>query len=121
MKLDFFILVLLSPNLPSPCEAKEAPSQDRNVSDDHWQMNATGFIVAYTLITANSPDCENSLVDNFPVRVQYRTVSDGDGEQSNTSVNEWMGSPNVPGSRVNNATNLYKLYFVCILKQKSPM
>ena len=106
MKLGLFILVLLSSNPQSPCETTEAPSQDRTDAGADHQMSTTGFIVAYTLITANSPDCEHSLVDNFPIRVQYRTTSDGDGEQSNTSVSEWMSSPNVPGSY--NATNLYK-------------
>ena len=55
----------------------------------------TGLTVQYTLIIANSPDCELSLVDNFPVRVQYRTIIiGGDGE----SVSQWMDSPRMPGS-----------------------
>ena len=55
----------------------------------------TGLTVQYTLITANSPDCEPSLVDNFPVQVQYRTIiTGGDGE----SVSQWMDSPRMPGS-----------------------
>jgi hypothetical protein len=60
----------------------------------------TGFTVEYTLIIANSPDCERSLVDNFPVRVQYRTIITGDDGGTNnngTSVSEWMDSPNMPG------------------------
>ena len=58
----------------------------------------TGLTVQYTLIVANSPDCEPSLVDNFPVRVQYRTiVTGGDGEQNNNDISEWMDSPNMPG------------------------
>ena len=64
------------------------------------QSNRTGFTVEYTLATANSPDCEPSLVDNFPVRVQYRTIiGAGDGGQSSISVSEWMDSmsPNMPG------------------------
>ena len=105
MRLGLFILILLSSNPLSPCEATEAPSQDHNVGAD-YQMNTTGFIVAYTLITANSPDCEPSLVDNFPVRVQYRAIIDGDGEQSNTSVSDWMGSPDAPG--IPNGKYLYK-------------
>ena len=74
------------------------PSQDSYVGADHRAPNTTGFTVEYTLITVNSPDCEPSLVDSFPVRVQYRTISDGDGELSNTSVSEWMDPPNIPGS-----------------------
>ena len=59
----------------------------------------TGLTVQYTLIIANSPDCEPSLIDNFPVRVQYRTiVTGGDGGQNNNSVSEWMDSTNMPGT-----------------------
>jgi hypothetical protein len=57
----------------------------------------TGFTVEYTLIVANSPDCERSLVDNFPVRVQYRTIITGGDGGTNNNVSEWMDSPNMPG------------------------
>ena len=63
---------------------------------DSCLYNATrGFRVEYTLVTANSPDCEFSLVDDFPVRVQYRLIrqrsetSNGADSQSST-VTEWM-------------------------------
>ena len=60
---------------------------------DSCLNNATrGFRVEYTLVSANSPDCEFSLVDNFPVRVQYRLIqetSNGTDSQSST-VTEWM-------------------------------
>jgi hypothetical protein len=109
MRLGIFILLLL--NLESPCGATEKPSQDLNVDADH-HANMTGFMVTYTLTIVNSPDCEPSLVDDFPVRVQYRIISNGDaGEQSNISVSEWMGctSPKAPGIFniiIANATNL---------------
>ena len=55
--------------------------------------NATrGFRVEYTLVTANSPDCEFSLVDDFPVRVQYRLIRQR-SETSNgvdSQPSEWM-------------------------------
>ncbi len=99
MRLGVFVLVLLLLNLESPCEAMEKPFQDLNVGADHHAINMTGFIITYTLIIVNSPDCEPSLIDDFPVRVQYRMISNGDGEQSNTSISEWMGSasPRAPG------------------------
>ena len=100
MRLRVFIVVLLAPNLQSQCEATETQTQDPNVGTDHHAPNTTGFTVDYALITANSPDCEPSLVDNFPVRVQYRTISDGDGGLSNIGVSEWTDSPNniLPGT-----------------------
>ncbi len=53
-------------------------------------MNTTrGFRVKYTLVTANSPDCAPSLIDNFPVRVQYRLIH----LQPST---EWMDSLCMP-------------------------
>ena len=51
-----------------------------------------GFSIEYTLITANSPDCESSLADNYPVRVQYGVTSGNE----NRSINEWRSSPFVP-------------------------
>ena len=61
------------------------------------EMSLTA-VFKYTLTTANSPDCERSLVgDNSPVRMQYRTISVSDGEKSNTSVSEWMDFPNMSG------------------------
>ena len=98
MRLSIFILVLLVLKLVFPCEATEKPSQDRNNGAYH-HANMTGFIATYTLITVNSPDCEPSLIDDFPIRVQYRMISNGDGEQNNISISEWMGStsPKAPG------------------------
>ena len=108
-KISLCIFVFLISNLQSPCEAAETPSHSQHhdlsriarnvdVADEIPQSNMTGFTVEYTLITANSPDCEPSLIDNFPVRVQYRTIiGSGDGGQSNNGVNEWMDSPNTPG------------------------
>ena len=98
MRLGIFILVLLLLKIVFPCEATEKQSQDLNDGAYH-HANMTGFIVTYTLITVNSPDCEPSLIDDFPIRVQYRMISNGDGEQSNTSISEWMGSssPKAPG------------------------
>ena len=87
MRLGTFIVVLLTSNLQSFCKATEPPPEDRSVDADN-QENMSGFIFAYSLMTVNSPDCGPSLVDNFPVRVQYRTIRDSD-----TSVSEWMDSP----------------------------
>ena len=60
---------------------------------DSCLNNATrGFRVEYTLVTANSPDCEYSLGDNFPVRVQYRLIHQR-SETSNgaaSTVTKWM-------------------------------
>ena len=36
-----------------------------------WQIN-------YTLITANSPDCDSSLADNYPVLVQGNFTATGE-------------------------------------------
>ena len=91
MRSGLFTFILLVSNLQSPCEATETSSQDPNVGADHSETNTTGFTVEYTLIIANSPDCEPSLVDNYPVRVQYREIIGGDGGQ-------WMDSPNMPGN-----------------------
>jgi hypothetical protein len=71
-------------NLRPLCVAAETPQ-------------TTGFTVEYTLIIANSPDCERSLVDSFPVRVQYRTIMTGGDGGKNNSVSQWMDSPNMPG------------------------
>ena len=58
-----------------------------------------GFTVQYTLVTANSPDCEPSLVDDYPVRVQYKTLVSGDGGRGqNNSGSEWMDSTHMPGT-----------------------
>ena len=95
MRVGLDLAILLSAllrwplNLQPLCvaEGQQTPRPER-----------TGFTVQYTLIIANSPDCEPSPVDNFPVRVQYRTiVTGGDGGQNNNSVSEWMDSTNMPG------------------------
>ena len=97
MSLRLCIFILLISNLQSPCEVAET---QRNVDANHPATSTAGFTVEYTLITANSPDCEPSLVDKFPVRVQYRTISgNGDGGQSYNSVSEWMDSPNMSGKQ----------------------
>ena len=85
----------------SPRTVRNAPPQPPE--DD---LNTTrGFLVEYTLTTANSPDCDRSLVDNFPVRVQYRvltypseSVMNGDSlvDDQPGNVTEWKGSPNTP-------------------------
>ena len=91
--------VLLVSILKYSCEAAEVPLQDRGQSRIARSVASekphSGYTVEYTLVTANSPDCERSLVDEFPVRLQYRTIiSGGDGGQSiNNSVSEWMDSP----------------------------
>ena len=99
-RLLLILLSALSLHLQALCEAGEtvALSEDyrsyRTARNSQVpRSNTTGFILKYALITANSPDCEPSLVDNFPVGVQYRTISGSDG------VSEWMDlySPNMPG------------------------
>ena len=59
---------------------------------------APGFFIEYTLITANSPDCEPSLGDNYPVQVQHRTiVSSSESANSNdVDATEWTDSPMKP-------------------------
>ena len=100
MKLLFlFILQSVSLlHLQPLYEAKTLTS--RTARDIPPQRSATdmtrGFSVEYTLITANSPDCEPSLVDNFPVRVQYRKTRPGNSDGSTNSPEEWTGSPFAP-------------------------
>ena len=71
------------------------------VAEGQPTPQTTSFRVQYTLIIANSPDCDRStLVDDFPIRVQYRMITTSDdGGQNNNSVSEWMDSPNMPGTR----------------------
>ena len=79
--------------VPSRLVAVSSPRTIRNVPERQDDSNTTrGFLVEYTLITANSPDCEPSLVDNFPVRVQYRLITPED----DSTVTEWTDSPNTP-------------------------
>ena len=94
MQVGLALAVLLSALLrwqlnPQPlCVAEEQPTP--------W-LQTTGLTVQYTLIIANSPDCEPSLVDNFPVQVQYRMImTGGNGE----SVSQGMDSPMMPGSYI---------------------
>lgn len=61
--------------LPWPRAIRSAPESNPCLNSD----TTRGFRVEYTLITANSPDCESSLVDNFPVRVQYRMIQRSEG------------------------------------------
>ena len=102
MRVGLVLAVLLSAlprwplNLQPLCVAEEQPTPH--------------LTVQYTLVIANSPDCEPSLVDNFPVRVQYRTImTGGDGER----VSQWMDSPRMPGSYMylHNYYNLLKTNF----------
>ena len=109
--LFVFQLVLFSLSQPSLCEARntlsvtasEVSAASRRETSSIVRRNAPsrpppsesdmdeGFIaVDYTLMTANSPDCESSLVDNFPVRVQYRRASPGQAPSA------WMDSPFAP-------------------------
>ena len=99
MKLLFlFILQSVSLlHLQPLCEAKTLPSRTvRAIPPQQSATDTRGFSVEYTLITANSPDCEPSLVDNFPVRVQYRKTRPGNGGGNQASTNEWTGSPFAP-------------------------
>ena len=99
----FLILFTLSPyGQRLPCEARSArtthdaapPSISgiarRNVPPPLQPPESDvneGFAADYTLITANSPDCEPGLADNFPVRVQYRTAS-----PSESQFGQWTDS-----------------------------
>ena len=70
--------------LPRPRAIRSAPPAPQSDADQESNpcLNSDktrGFRVEYTLITANSPDCESSLVDNFPVRVQYRMIQRSEG------------------------------------------
>ena len=100
MRIRLYIFILLTSSLQALCEATDLSRRARNVANETATQSSrtTGFTVEYTLITANSPDCEPYLVDSFPVRVQYRTIiGSDDGGQSNNSVSEWMDSPNMSG------------------------
>lgn len=61
-------------------------------TSDHEEGGNSRLIVEYTLVMANSPDCEPSLSDDFPVRVQYRTISDLEVN----AANNWIDSPFQP-------------------------
>ena len=61
-------------------------------ASDHKEGGNSRLIVEYTLVMANSPDCEPSLSDDFPVRVQYRTISDLEVN----AANNWIDSPFKP-------------------------
>ena len=89
MRVGLALAVLLSALLrwqlnPQPlCVAEGRPPTAQTI----------GLTVQYTLIIANSPDCEPSLVDNFPVIVQYRTIITGGDGGKNNSISQWMDSP----------------------------
>ena len=92
MRVGLYLAILLSVlrwplNLRPLCVAGGQPTPQ-----------TTSLTVEYTLIIANSPDCELSLVDNFPVRVQYRTIMTGGDGGRNNSVSQWMDSPRMPGT-----------------------
>lgn len=65
---------------------------------------ARPFFVDYTLMTANSPDCEPSLVDDFPVRILYRQIETAavtpqgvaNNNVTGAIASAWMDSPNPP-------------------------
>ena len=83
--------------VPSRLVAVSSPRTIRNVPEQQDDSNTTrGFLVEYTLMTANSPDCEPSLVDNFPVRVQYRLITPAEVNLDGSTVTEWRYSPNTP-------------------------
>ena len=109
MQVGLYLACLLSVlrwplNLQPLCVAGGQPTP--------WPQT-TGLTVQYTLIIANSPDCEPSLVDNFPVRIQYRTIMTGGDGGPNNSVSQWMDSPRMPGSYMylHNYYNLLKTNF----------
>ena len=126
LKMKSCLLILLSVSLLhlQPCEAKTLPRRSRvphppptlrtvrDVPPLPRQPSASdtvtqGFSVKYTLVTANSADCEPSLVNNFPVRVQYRKTSprndrDASGSRTNggdldsTILDNWKDSSYAP-------------------------
>ena len=83
--------VVLSVSKPSPGdEAWDTMSTTAQSLTDFEAASLTGqrifrksvsqlgsLTVKYTLMTLNSPDCDSSLNDDFPVRVQLRDVSPG--------------------------------------------
>ena len=103
--LSHFISTMLLPLQPTAQAMKLSDLHDiatprLTVRDVPAHTDTTqGFRVEYTLITANSPDCEPSLVDNFPVKVQYRITSRSSDVLQNNFLNrsaEWMDSPYSP-------------------------
>ena len=58
-----------------------------------------GFLIEYTLITANSPDCEPSLADSYSVRVQYRLTHpstrqrNAEAPSNQNRAGPWRDSP----------------------------
>ena len=77
----------------APARPRDTRSAMPPVSPAHDSClnNATrGSRVEYTLVTANSPDCEVSLVDNFPVRVQYRLIQETSNGADSQSSTKWM-------------------------------
>ena len=110
--LSIFSMTLLS--LQPIAQAKNPPglTDRRSASRTALQratrsipppLNTTGGLrVEYTLVTANSPDCDPSLIDNFPVRLQYRLIRPQAAENDSY---EWMASPQctpslVPGEKL---------------------
>ena len=103
MRVRLWVFIFLVSTLKSLCEATGVglQFQDRGLYRIARSVaDATAFTIEYTLITANSPDCEPSLINDYPVRVQYRTIiGGGDGRGQNNSVSEWMDSMDIPGTR----------------------
>ena len=74
-----------APARPRATRSAMSPAHDSCLN------NATrGSRVEYTMVTATSPDCEFSLVDNFPVRVQYRLIQETSNGADSQSSTEWM-------------------------------
>ena len=113
--LSIFSMTLLS--LQPIAQAKNPPglTDRRSASRTALQratrsipppLNTTGGLrVEYTLITANSPDCDPSLADNFPVRLQYRLIRPTQAAENSQMATEWMASPQstpslVPGEKL---------------------
>ena len=117
--------ILFSFSQPSPYEARDTISATSSLSEGSqtprvFRRTASsaqpqppasdGFNVEYTLITVNSPDCESTPIDKFPVRVQYRDTSPG------ITPGEWRDPANasMPGQECA-FTNC------CILKEVKSM
>lgn len=68
-----------------------------NSDTSHTQSPTAGFNVEYTILRADSPDCDPSLADNFPVQVQYRMAARANtGGGNEATFSEWMVSPIAP-------------------------
>lgn len=110
----FYPLIFLIVSLIFSCGNADS-SSDGEAEEEHHQSSVSGsvrrsvtaasgapqsnwtqgFSLEYTLITANSPDCEPpSTADLYPVRVQYRSTRIGDANRG--SAGEWSDPPSGP-------------------------